>query len=141
MPFRPDAIVVQSDLEDAYSSWEALARQCKQPAQAIWKSLETALDRIRFDGQWGETIRQESIPTYFRERYGVSNLYCVDLAAFHRCFIREPHRHLARHRRPSGLRPVVPGKAVAIGQKLKGGLPQGYSSEAPGRCKSARRDR
>lgn len=86
MPFRPDAIVVQSDVEDAYSSWEALARQRRQPAQAVWKSLETALARIRFDGQWGETIRQESIPTYFRERYGVSNLYCVDLAAFHRCF-------------------------------------------------------
>ncbi len=86
MPFRPDAVVIHPDLDDAYSSWESLAKQGKQPAQAIWKSLETALARIRLNGQWGDIIRQESIPPYFRERYGVSNLYCIDLAAFHRSF-------------------------------------------------------
>lgn len=86
MPFRPDAIVVHSDLQDAYSAWESLALRGDQPARAIWRSLQTALSRIRVDGQWGDVIRQDLIPAYFRERYGVSNLYCVDLAAFHRGF-------------------------------------------------------
>ena len=86
MPFRPDAIVIHPDLEESYAAWEALATRQEQPAQAIWKSLRTVLARIRVDGQWGEVVRQGSIPAYFRERYGVSNLYCVDLAAFHRIF-------------------------------------------------------
>jgi hypothetical protein len=38
------------------------------------------------DAQRGEVVRQGFIPAYFRERYGVTNLYCMDLAAFHRCF-------------------------------------------------------
>jgi hypothetical protein len=50
------------------------------------KSLQTAIARIRVDGQWGEIVRQEMIPAYFRERYGVANLYCVDIAAYHRGF-------------------------------------------------------
>jgi hypothetical protein len=44
------------------------------------------------DGQWGDIIRQDFIPAYFRERYGVSNLYCVDLAAFHRGFYTTTNR-------------------------------------------------
>lgn len=52
----------------------------------MWKSFQAALYRLRTNGQIGEVIRQSLIPNYFRERYGVSNLYCLDLAAFHRCF-------------------------------------------------------
>ena len=55
-----------------------------QPGQAIWKSLQVCIARLRIDGQWGEVVRQEAIPKYFREKYGISNLYCIDLAAFHR---------------------------------------------------------
>lgn len=86
MPFRPDAIVIHPDLQVAYAAWESLARRELQPAKAVWKSLQTAIARIRVDGQWGDAVRREFIPRYFRERYGVSNLYCVDLAAFHRGF-------------------------------------------------------
>jgi hypothetical protein len=86
MPFRPDAIVVHPDLQETYSAWESLALRREQPAQAVWKSLQPAIARIRGDGQRGDIIRQELIPPYFRERYGVSNLYCVDPAAFHRGF-------------------------------------------------------
>lgn len=86
MPFRPDDIVVHDELDDSYRSWELLASQGRQPAQAVWKSIESAVVRLRRDGQWGEPVRQTAIPKYFREKYGVSNLYCVDLAAFHRLF-------------------------------------------------------
>lgn len=86
MPFRPDDIVVHDELDEALGSWELLAGQRRQPAQAVWKSIQSALVRLRADGQWGEPIRQATIPRYFREKYGVSNLYCVDLAAYHRMF-------------------------------------------------------
>ncbi|MGI0055618.1 MAG: hypothetical protein ACREB9_01125 [Thermoplasmata archaeon] len=86
MPFRPDEIVIHQDVEESYQSWETLAFKKRQPAQAVWRSLQTAVSRLRMDAQWGEVVRQEFIPRLFRERYGVSNLYCVDLAAFHRVF-------------------------------------------------------
>jgi hypothetical protein len=51
---------------------------------ALWKSFQTAVGRIKLDGQWGEVIPR--VPAYFVERYGVRHLYCVDLAFFHRAF-------------------------------------------------------
>lgn len=86
MALRPDEIIVHEELRQAYESWEELAARHQQPAQVVWKSLQVCLARLRTDAQWGEVIRQPSIPLYFRERYGVSNLYGMDLAAFHRCF-------------------------------------------------------
>jgi hypothetical protein len=86
MPFRPDEIIIHEDVAPSYESWETLASQRRQPAQAIWHSLQAAIVRLRPNAQVGEVIRQVSIPHYFREKYGVSNLYCIDLAAFHRCF-------------------------------------------------------
>jgi hypothetical protein len=94
MPFRPEAIVLHEQVKASYEAWEALARQHIQPAQAIWKSLQARLVRLRIDAQWGEVVRQEFIPSYFRENYGVSNLYCVDLAAFHRCFYTIANRSI-----------------------------------------------
>jgi len=77
---------VHDEVLPAYSSWEDLALRGRQPAQAGWNGLQAAIARLRANAQWGEVIRQPSIPAYFRDRYGVSNLYCVDLAAYHRCF-------------------------------------------------------
>lgn len=82
MPFRPEEIIVHDDLRLAYESWETLAGQGRQPAKAVRKSLQLALTRLRLDAQWGEVVRQDMIPAHFREQYGVSNLYCVDLRPF-----------------------------------------------------------
>lgn len=41
---------------------------------------------MRQDGQWGEVIPADAIPTHFRRKYRVINLYCVDLAGFRRSF-------------------------------------------------------
>jgi hypothetical protein len=38
------------------------------------------------DPLWGDVIRASSIPAYFRERYGVQNLYCIDLKGDVRSF-------------------------------------------------------
>lgn len=86
MPFRPTAVRIHPDLEGAYTILEREAREGKQPAAAVWKSLQTSLNRIRMDGQWGEVIPPYRIPRYFRDRYEVTNLYCIDLSAFHRGF-------------------------------------------------------
>ena len=94
MPFRPEHIVIHEDSETAFDAWERLSKQGSQPAQAIWKSFQTAIARLRADGQWGEVIPRMSIPEHFAASYGVSNLYCVDLAAYHRCFYTLVNRNV-----------------------------------------------
>jgi hypothetical protein len=94
MPFKPEEIRVHQDVLSAYESWESLANQGRQPAQAVWNSLQAAMTRVRNDAQWGDIIRQDAIPSYFRERYGVSNLYCLDLSAFHRGFYTIANRSI-----------------------------------------------
>ena len=74
MPFRPDEIIVHQDVARSYESWESLASQQRPPAQAIGRSLQAAVLRLRANAQAGEVIRQASIPAYFREKYGLSNL-------------------------------------------------------------------
>lgn len=63
-----------------------LAAHGRQPAQAIWKSFQAAISRIKKDGQWGEVIPPRSIPRRLSREFGVTNLYCVDLASVHRMF-------------------------------------------------------
>jgi hypothetical protein len=75
MPFRPSEIVIHEAVQDAYDSWQSLPAQGRQPGQAVWNSLQTCLIRLRENGQWGEVVKQGSIPKYFREKYAVSNLY------------------------------------------------------------------
>ena len=86
MPFRPRSVVAHDALTEQYAGWEREARAGRQPAAAIWKGLQTAILRLKQDGQWGEVIPPRSIPNHFRSHYGLENLYCVDLASFHRLF-------------------------------------------------------
>jgi len=51
---------------------------------SLWRNFQHAVERVKVDGQWGEVV--PDIPTFFIERYGVRNLYCVDLSSFHRAF-------------------------------------------------------
>lgn len=47
MPFRPDEIIVHHDLDASYESWRALAARGRQPAQAVWHSVEAAIAQLR----------------------------------------------------------------------------------------------
>ncbi len=82
--FRPHRVILHPDVEDAYASIEAAAKAGRKEAAALWKSFQTAVARVKDDGQWGEVIPRP--PAHFVERYGARNLYCVDLAFFHRAF-------------------------------------------------------
>ncbi len=82
--FRPDRVLIHPDVERAYAELETASHEGRKQASALWKSFEHSVERVRQDGQWGEVIPR--IPRYFSSRYHVANLYCVDLAFFHRVF-------------------------------------------------------
>lgn len=82
--FRPLRVIIHPDVESDYARREASARAPRKEDAALWRSFQGVVQRVKQDGQWGEVIPR--IPSYFVLRYGVRNLYCVDLAFFHRAF-------------------------------------------------------
>lgn len=64
----------------------AHAAQGKKPQAAIWKAVHTAFIRAKGSAQFADPIPRPKIPAYFHDKYGLENLYCVDLANFWRGF-------------------------------------------------------
>ncbi len=88
--FRPTRIVIHPDVAAVYARVEAGAKSGRKQDAAIWRSFQHVIGCIRADGQWGEVVPK--IPAHFVRRYAVANLYCVDLAFFHRAFYTIYHR-------------------------------------------------
>lgn len=84
--FRPASIRVHPLVDAAYAKLEAAAATGKRTEAAVWKAVRTSIARIQKDAQWGEVIPAASIPAILRRRYGLTNLYCIDLAGFRRGF-------------------------------------------------------
>jgi len=83
-PLRPDRVLIHPDVLPAYEAIELAAAMGRKREGSLWRSIERAWDRVSDDAQWGEVIPR--IPARFVERYKPKNLYCVDLALFHRAF-------------------------------------------------------
>lgn len=86
MPFRPSSVAIHPDAQPKLDALREAAAAGRQPAAAIQKALDTVVSMIKGDGQWGEVIPGRSIPATYARTFGVRNLYCVDLPAFHRLF-------------------------------------------------------
>lgn len=89
--FAADTVRIHPRVQSTYDTIQRDAVAGRVPAAAIWKGLELAFERAARSAQFADNIPTKRIPRFFRERYGVPNLYCVDLADFHRAFytIRE----------------------------------------------------
>ncbi len=85
MPFRPRSVIIHPDASVQYEKLERSAAAGSHPDGAAWKKVGMAFERVRADGQWGEVIPKSQIPLRFVQKYGVTNLYCVDLPSFRRC--------------------------------------------------------
>jgi mRNA-degrading endonuclease RelE of RelBE toxin-antitoxin system len=84
--FKADEFRIHPDHDAAYRVLEDAAKKGQKPQQAIWKRFKAARKMLDHDPLWGDVIRAGAIPAYFRERYGVENLYCIDLKGDVRCF-------------------------------------------------------
>lgn len=84
--FRAERFRIHPEWKDAYLELKAAADRSIKPQAGIWKRFEAARQRLEADPQWGEVIRAGHIPDYFRDRYAVENLYCIDLKGDVRCF-------------------------------------------------------
>jgi hypothetical protein len=84
--FAPTELVIHPDVDIMYTRLRHAAEAGQKPQQGMWKAFETAQMMIRRDGQWGDVIRSDQIPRYFRDAYNVTNLYCIDLGPVDRCF-------------------------------------------------------
>lgn len=79
-------MLIHPDVAAAYNRLEADALAGRKPQASTWKSVQTAFQRAKASAQFADPIPARSIPAHFRRTYGVTNLYCVDLADFWRGF-------------------------------------------------------
>lgn len=84
--FKADAFRIHPDHDAAYAVLEEAAGRGSKPQQGIWKRFQAARFMLNQDPLWGDVIRSADIPQYFRDRYAVDNLYCIDLKNDVRCF-------------------------------------------------------
>lgn len=84
--FKPRSVRLHPDVEAAYDALGRAAAAGRTPEASVWKSLQVAIARVKREGLWGEVIPLGKAPAVLRRKYGIANLYCVDLAHFHRAF-------------------------------------------------------
>lgn len=83
--FAARSVAIHPRVQAQYDAFERDARLGRPPGAAIWKGLQAAFARAARAAQFADVIPVPRIPRHFAS-YGVSNLYCVDLAGFHRGF-------------------------------------------------------
>lgn len=84
--FRAEEFRIHPDHDAAYAALEHAAAKGRKPQQGIWKRFLAARLMLNQDPLWGDVIRAADIPRYFKDRYGLENLYCLDLKNDVRCF-------------------------------------------------------
>lgn len=81
---RPERVLVHPLFQPKLDALEVRARAGQRPWTALWRAYQAALWRLQGDLQAGDVVRRGKIPRSFADRYGVENLYVMDLAGFHR---------------------------------------------------------
>lgn len=77
--FRAETFRIHPDQDATYAALEQAALDGVKPQQGIWKRFLAARLMLEQDPLWGDVIPAADIPDYFRTKYGVENLYCLDL--------------------------------------------------------------
>jgi hypothetical protein len=79
-----DEIVLSDNAQASLDSLESSDRQKASVSASIAKRARGYRDTLLRDCQHGEVVRKSRIPRYFREVYGIENLYVEDLPNFWR---------------------------------------------------------
>ena len=72
-------IILSSEAEVAYAQLVESAKSSKV-SQTILRSIENKFELIKLNSHYGEPISHQKIPFAWKEKYGVRNLFWVQLA-------------------------------------------------------------
>jgi len=87
---RRVSIEIIGDAEKAYDKLNKIVGQQRAEGKTnsdeikLWNGIQRSFDRITENPFYGENAKKKLIPKYYIEKYGVNNLFIVDLPFFWR---------------------------------------------------------
>ena len=75
-------IILSPEAEEAYNQLNAAADS--KTERSIINAIEKKKELIKANPHYGEPIAKDKIPTEYRQKYGVTNLFWVELSNFWR---------------------------------------------------------
>lgn len=84
------SIELKGDAEEAYEKLNRIVGQQKAEGKEnsdeikLWNGIQRMFDLIQENPFYGENAKKDLIPRYYRDNYGVKNLFIVDLPFFWR---------------------------------------------------------
>lgn len=76
-------VILSPEAEEVYKKLNQEAEKLKQ-SRMILKAVNTKIELIKSNIHYGEPIAKNLIPEEYRQKYGITNLFGVELPAFWR---------------------------------------------------------
>jgi hypothetical protein len=80
---KPVRVVLSLEAEEAYRRLNSESAKSKVE-RSIFNSIRKKIDLIKMNPHYGDPISKDRIPKEYRIRYGVTNLFHVELSGFWR---------------------------------------------------------
>ena len=80
---KPVRVILSPEAEEAYKQLNEFAAESKLE-KSILNSIEKKKELIKANPHYGEPISKDKIPDVYKRRYGVTNLFWVELSSFWR---------------------------------------------------------
>ena len=76
-------VILSPEAEEVYKKLNQEAEKLKQ-SRMILRAVNTKIELIKSNIHYGEPIAKNLIPEEYRQKYGITNLFGVELPAFWR---------------------------------------------------------
>lgn len=80
---KPVRVVLSPEAEEAYNHLNSKASESKID-ESILNSINKKVDLIKMNPHYGSPVAKKLIPTEYKVKYGVTNLFHVELSNFWR---------------------------------------------------------
>ena len=87
---KPVSVELVGDAEEAYNKLNKIVGEQKASGKEkseeikLWNGIQRAFDRIQENPFYGRNAKKKLIPKYYVEKYGINNLFIVNLPFFWR---------------------------------------------------------
>ena len=80
---KPVKVVLSPEAEEAYNKLNEVAADSKTE-RSILNAIDKKRELIKVNPHYGEPMAKDKIPTEYKQTYGVTNLFWVELSNFWR---------------------------------------------------------
>ena len=77
-------VVSTEDFDKQFAELQKRAREGDTESVYLVKIIEKGIEKLKFNYKYGDHVSREKIPKEYIEKYGVKNLWKLDLSSFWR---------------------------------------------------------